>query len=376
VSPVRFADRLREVQPSGIRRMFEGTHRTDRTVDLSIGMGDFPVPEPVRSATARAAEEGDGRYSPTGGFPDLVEATRRHLSHRFGLGEDEPVMMTAGASGALTLALLALAGPGDEVLIPDPHFVLYRNLVHLVGAVPTSYDLYPDFRLRPERVESALTPRTRVVIVNTPANPTGARASADELQGLADLCAARDVVLVSDELYADFCYDAPHVSLKHLAGGRAVLVGGFSKAYGMAGWRLGWAAGCPEVIDKLRLIQQFTFTCPPTLVQRGALAAFDVDLAPQVAAARRKRDRIYEALRDAGYDAVRPEGSFFLYPRVPWGDDETFCAAALRHDLLIVPGGTFSSRRDHFRLCFAVPDEVLERGIGILRALREGPRGR
>jgi aspartate/methionine/tyrosine aminotransferase len=366
---MRFAPRMQHIGTSGIRDFFDKGKRIQGAIDLSIGMADFDVPGPIKEATIQAIRQGCGKYSVTQGYPEVVEVTRQQVRERFGIGEDEALMLTVGASGAIATALFALAGPGDEVLLPDPYFVVYYNLVHLTGATPVFYDLYPDFRLRAEEVERRLSERTRLVILNSPANPTGATVQAPDLEAVARLCVERGVVALSDELYDLFTYDEPHVSIKRFTGKETLLVGGFSKAYGMAGWRLGWAAGDPELIDRMRTLQQFAYTCPPTLVQLGALAAPQVDMTPQVDAYRRKRDLIHQGLVEAGYEVARPGGSFFIFPRVPWGDDLEFCNRALEEKLILVPGRSFSRRTSHFRISFATDDATLERGLEALGRL-------
>lgn len=358
---------------SGIRRLFDMAREMPGCVDLSIGQADFDVPDPIKEATIAAIREGCGRYSSTDGYHDVVGATHEHLRDHYGLAEHEEVMMTSGASGALTLAMLTLLGPGDEVLLPDPEFVVYGNLAKIAGATATHYDLYPDFRLRPERLEEAITERTRVVLLNSPANPTGSCLTVDEVAAVVEICDRHNVVLISDELYRLFVYEGEHISIKRFAGDRSLLIGGVSKSFGMAGWRLGWAAGNPEIIDRMRTLQQFTFTCPPTLVQRGALAAFGIDMSHEVEAYRRKRDILWEGLVAAGYDVVKPAGSFFMFPRVPWGNDSEFSTAALNKGLVIVPGSAFSRRDTHFRASFAAPDDVLRRGVEILAELATPP---
>ncbi len=368
---MRFADRMTQVRASAIRDFFDRGRRMEGAIDLSIGQGDFDVPEPIKAATIEAIQGECGRYSPTGGYPDVVAATRSWLREHYDLPDSDALMLTSGASGALTLAMLALAGPGDEVLLPDPFFVVYGNLAHIVGAKPTFYNLYPNFRLDPDEVERNITPRTRLLVVNSPSNPTGTAYTPEELAALVEICGRRGVPIVSDELYERFTYDGTHTSIKAFPGCESLLVGGLSKTYGMAGWRLGWAAGPPELIDRMRVLQQFSYTCPPTLVQRGAVAAFHTDMSHQLARYRRKRDLVYNGLVEAGYEVMKPQGSFFIFPKVPDGDDLGFCERAISEKLIVVPGRAFSRRTTHFRLCFAALDETLERGLEVL--LRIGP---
>ena len=371
----RFASRMDNVQTSKIRELFDAGRNRPGAIDLSIGQADFDVPKPVRDATVAAIEEGCGGYSATEGYADVVAAATAHLQADSGLDPAEHVMMTSGASAALTLSFLALLGPGDEVLLPDPHFVLYPTLARIVGATPVLYDLYPDFRLRPEALLSKITDRTRVLVLNSPANPTGMCLTPEELATVAEICRSRRIVVVSDELYHHFVYEGRHTSIKQVLGPEALVIGGTSKAFGMAGWRLGWAAGAPELIDRMRTLAQFTFTCPPTLVQRGAIAAFSVDLTSRVQSFREKRDLLVGGLLDAGYEVGLPQGAYYIFPKVPWGDDVAFIGAAMDRGLLIVPGRAFSSRTTHFRVTFAPDMSTVERGLEVLRSLAKGPTG-
>ena len=369
---MRFAKRMEGFHASGIRVVFDRARQIPDAIDLSIGQTDFEVPDPIKEATLRAIQHGCGRYGPTQGDPELVEATKSYLQAKHGLGTDEEVLMTAGATGAIVLALLALVQHGDEVLLPDPHFLLYHRLIGMVGGTPVLYDMHPDFRLRASDVVKQMTDRTRLLILNSPSNPTGTTFTSAEIEAVADVCRERGVSILSDELYEIFVYDAPHVSIKRFLGEESLLVGGFSKAYGMAGWRLGWAAGAPALIDQMRTLQQFVYACPPTLVQRGALAAFDVDMRPQVESYRRKRDLVYDGLVAAGYTVVKPGGSFFIYPKAPGGNDLEFCDRALANKLVVVPGRAFSNRSEYFRISFAAPEEDLERGLEVLAKLGAG----
>jgi aspartate aminotransferase/aminotransferase len=367
---MRFAKRAESFEASGIRKLFDKARRTPDAIDLSIGQAHFEVPDAIKQATINAIRSGCGGYGATQGDAQLIEATRRYVQTRFGLPKDEEILMTTGATGAIVLALLALIDPGDEVLLPDPYFILYYRLIELIGGVPVCYDLYPDFRLRVGEVEKRMSERTRMLILNSPSNPTGATFSAPDIEEVADLCRKCGVLVLSDELYEIFCYDDPHVSIKRFLGPESLLVGGFSKSYGMAGWRLGWSAGAPELIDRMRSLQQFVYACPPTLVQKGSIAAFDVDMAPYVDDYRKKRDLIYNGLVSAGYNVVKPGGSFFIYPEVPGGDDLKFCERALAEKLVVVPGRNFSRRSSHIRVSFGAPDETIERGLEVFRKLR------
>ena len=254
---MRFAKRTEGFKASGIRKLFDRALQIPDAIDLSIGQAHFEVPDTIKEATISAIRSGCGGYGSTQGDPQLIDATRQYLQARYGLSDDEHVLMTSGATGAIVLALLALVEQGDEVMLPDPYFILYHRLIQLFGGKPVYYDLYPDFRLRASEVVDQMSDRTRLLILNSPSNPTGATFTAAEIEAVADSCRRRGILVLSDELYEIFTSDAPHISIKRFLGPESLLVGGFSKAYGMAGWRLGWAAGAPELIDKMRTLQQF-----------------------------------------------------------------------------------------------------------------------
>lgn len=342
-------------------------------IDLAIGQTDFDVAEPVKQAVREALGQASGRYSPTEGYAEVLDAVRAHLHTTSGVGADEEVMITAGATGAINLAILLFAGAGDEVLLPDPGFVLYRALVNLAGATPTTYSLLPDFQLRAVAVAAAITERTRLVVINNPANPTGAVFAHEEIGAVAALCAERGIPILSDEVYRAYTFEGTHTSIKAFPNAPSILVGGPGKSHGMAGWRFGWAAGPLEVIERMRTLQQFTYTCPPTLTQLAAKAVFSVDPAPTVARFRAKRDHVVARLQAAGFDLIRPSGAFYVFPRVPWGTDHSFCAAAARAGVLVVPGSAFGSTNQHFRLSYSAADDRLDRGLDVLAALARDP---
>jgi aspartate aminotransferase/aminotransferase len=228
-------------------------------------------------------------------------------------------------------------------------------------------DTYPDFRIDIARVEAAVTERTRCAMVNTPVNPTGTVATTDELRALADLCRRRGILLISDEVYRAFCYDRPFTS-PATWNQDVLVVDGFSKTYGMTGWRLGYAHGPSRLIQEMAKLQQFSFVCAPSIAQHAGVVALDQDLTPQTDAYRRKRDLVVAALGDC-YDLPATEGAFYAFPRAPWGTANEFVAEAIKHNLLIIPGNVFSRRDSHFRISYAVDDGTLRRGLDLLRDL-------
>jgi aspartate aminotransferase/aminotransferase len=362
------AERMQHIQSSGIRKVFELARSLTDPVNLSIGQPDFDVPAPVKAAAIRAIEAGRNGYTVTQGIPELRAKIQAAVDREYG-HRDRAVLITSGTSGGLVLALLCTVNPGDEVVIFDPFFVMYPHLVTLAGGTAVFVDTYPDFQIDLARVKAALTPRTKAIIVNSPANPTGVVLTRECLRELARLARERGVLLISDEVYRVFCYDGPFASPAEFNEDVLVL-DGFSKAYGMTGWRLGFAHGPRALIEEMAKLQQFTFVCAPSIVQHAGVAAWDHDTSSAVADYRRKRDRICEGLKDR-FELARPSGAFYVFPKAPWGSATDFVAECVRNNLLVIPGQTFSRQDTHFRISYAADDRTIDRGIAILNRLAE-----
>jgi aspartate aminotransferase/aminotransferase len=360
------ADRVRPIESSGIRKVFELARSLKDPVNLSIGQPDFDVPDPVKAVARAAIDAGHNSYTVTQGIPELraklLAGVRRRYSH-----PDRELFITSGTSGGLVLALLCTVNPGDEVIVFDPFFVMYPHVLSLTGGRAVMIDTYPDFGLDVDKVRAALSPRTKAIIVNSPANPTGRVHPRDALRDLARLAKERNILLMSDEIYSAFCYDEPFCSPAEFNDDVLVL-DGFSKTYGMTGWRLGYCHGPRRLIEEMTKLQQFSFVCAPSMVQHAGVTACDVDMAPHIEAYRRKRDRIYQGLRDR-FEVGPPGGAFYLFPKAPFGTGSEFVAEAIRNNLLIIPGSVFSRRDTHFRLSYAADERTLDRGIEILNRL-------
>ncbi|HEX4132556.1 MAG TPA: aminotransferase class I/II-fold pyridoxal phosphate-dependent enzyme [Pirellulales bacterium] len=360
------ADRMAYFDSSGIRKVFDLAAKMANPINLSIGQPDFDVPQTAREAASTALESRKNGYSVTQGTAALRDKLSARVAEQFGHA-DRPVLVTSGTSGGLVLAMLALVNPGDEVIVFDPYFVMYESLVRLAGGKLVLIDTYPDFQIDVDRVRQSITRRTKVILFNSPANPTGAMATDEATRDLALLAAEHGVTLISDEIYRLFSYDRPFRS-PALFNDRTLVIDGFSKAYGMTGWRVGYAHGPAEIIQAMTRMQQYTFVCAPHPLQWGAAAALEADMTPHVDVYRGKRDRIVAGLAE-DYELVIPGGAFYAFPRVPWGTADEFVAEALRRELLIIPGNIFSRRDTHFRISYAAPDDVLDRGIAALREL-------
>jgi aspartate aminotransferase/aminotransferase len=360
------ADRTRAFDSSGIRKVFDLAAKMTDPVNLSIGQPDFDVPQPVKDACIDAIRAGKNAYALTQGMPVLREKLQSRIDAEY-RHADRRVFVSSGTSGGLALAMWSLVNPGDEVIVFDPYFVMYTALTRLVGGVPVIIDTYPDFRIDLNKVADAITPRTKLILLNSPANPTGVIASEAEIRGLAEIAARKNVLLLSDEIYRSFCYDQPFVSPARF-NDRTLVIDGFSKSHGMTGWRLGFVHGPAEIIDAMIKLQQYTFVCAPQPVQWAGAAALDVDVSGHFADYKRKRDLIYAGLADR-YDVVKPGGAFYIFPKSPRGTGSEFVARAIENQLLIIPGNIFSSRDTHFRISYAAPDATLHRGLEILRRL-------
>lgn len=365
------ADRTRQIELSGIRKVFELGKSLKDPVNLSIGQPHFDVPEPVKAAAKAAIDAGNNGYSVTQGVAELREKLATdakvrfpHLDH-----SNREMLVTSGTSGGLLLALMAAVNPGDEVIIPDPYFVAYPHMITLAGGRMVPVDTYPDFRLDPDRLKAAITPRTKVILLSTPSNPTGAVVDDEALKAIVELARARGILLISDEIYRAFHYDRSPVSPAAYDANVLVLEG-FGKTYGITGWRLGWAHGPKRLIAEMAKLQQFTYVCAPSMVQYAGVAAMDFDVSGIVADYRRKRDLLMEGLT-GHYEFTKPGGAFYLFPKTPWGTATDFVTHAIQNNLLIIPGSTFSGRDTHFRISYAASDDTLRRGVDILRRLAE-----
>ncbi|MBX3394981.1 MAG: aminotransferase class I/II-fold pyridoxal phosphate-dependent enzyme [Phycisphaerae bacterium] len=356
------ADRTGKVEFSGIRRFFELAARMKNPCDLSIGQPDYDAPDEMKQAAIDAVRAGHNRYTPNAGLPELREQIVAQLRKEFD-GHEPTVLVTSGVSGGLTLALLATVGPGDEVVFLDPYFVSYVHLVNMVGGKPVTISSYPDFRFDAAAVEAAITPRTKVLMVNSPGNPTGRVMTPDEMTAAASIAKRHGLLLISDEIYDRLCYDAPSPCPLTLAPEHTLALRGFGKTYGVTGWRMGFAAGPAQIIQEMMKFQQYTFVCAPSIAQYATLAALKADVSQHRRDYARKRDLVCELLSPA-FRFVRPGGGFYVFAEVPsqFRSATEFCEIAAEREVLVIPGSVFSRRDTHFRISYATTDEMLRRG--------------
>lgn len=357
------AARTQRFDSSGIRRMFELARTLSDPINLSIGQPDFDVPQDVKDSMIRAVQDGHNGYAQTQGIPELRDRLQQRIDDQFG-HDDRKLFVSSGTSGGLLLAMMSIVNPGDEVIFLDPYFVMYPALIELVGGVPVKIDSYPDFQVDLNRFEDAITDRTKMIIFNSPSNPTGVSYEPQVIRELAELAARHGICLVSDEIYSRFNYDQPHCSAA-LFNPQTIVIDGFSKSHAMTGWRVAYVHGPAEIIDTMIKLQQFTFVCSPHPAQIAGVAALESNIDQYIDAYHRKRNLMFEGLKDH-YEITRPGGAFYLFPKLPWGTGQEFLEAAIGENLMFIPGNIFSDRDTHFRISYAVDDRTLERGIDAL----------
>lgn len=367
MNPHQIADRMELLDASGIRKVFDLAAKMKDPINLSIGQPDFDVPESLRNEAVEAIKAGNNKYTQTQGCAELRQALADACREEFGWTDDHAFLVASGVSGALLLAMLTLVNPGDEVVFIDPYFVMYKHLVNLAGGVPVAVNTYDDFTLDIDKVADAITPRTRLMIINSPANPTGAVYTEQQLRDLANLAAKHDLLIISDEIYNLFCYDRPFVSMASLYD-NTLLMRGFSKSYAMTGWRVAWVTGPQAIIDKMTMLQQYSFVCAPSMAQYACVRALNTDMSAEVAHYKRKRDMVQDMLGEK-FGLVKPGGAFYAFVPAPGGDATAFVQKAIDNNVLVIPGNVFSSRDTHFRLSYATTDNKLQQGLEILLKL-------
>ena len=365
------------LKPSGIRRFFDIAATMKDVISLGVGEPDFTTPKPVLEAGVRSLRAGETHYTSNSGKEELRRAIAAHLEKMYGVRYDplSEIVLTVGVSEALYLAMNALLDPGDEVIIPTPCFVSFQAEVALAGGVPVEIPsrLEDNFQLDPERVRAAITPRTKVIFVAYPNNPTGAVASREVLLEVAKIAEEHDLVLLSDEIYDRLVYGVEHVCVPGLGEQvkkRTILMGGFSKAYAMTGWRLGYAAGPESFIKALGRIHQYTIMSAPTTAQDAAIAALasgEPYVHEMVAEYDRRRKLIVGGMNRLGLTTFEPHGAFYAFPKVAASgmDDETFAETLLREEqVAVVPGGAFGPGGEGFvRCCYATSFEKIEEAL-------------
>ena len=354
------------LKPSGIRKFFDLMGGMDDVVALTVGQPDFPTPWHIREAGIESLEKGKTYYTSNAGTEELRREIEAYMMRRFSLKYDAmtETMVTVGGSEAIDIAIRAVVEPGDEVIIPTPSFVCYEPIVRLAGGTPVilATERKDEFKLNPEKLKSLITPKTKMLVLPFPNNPTGAIMTRDELAEIADILRDTNIVVLSDEIYAELTYGERHVSIASLPDmwERTILVNGFSKSYAMTGWRMGFLCAPAPLLKQMLKIHQFAIMCAPTTSQIAATEALrngDEDIKRMAEEYNRRRKYIHDGLLNIGLDSFEPKGAFYIFPSI--GDfglsGEKFCETLLyNYRCAIVPGNAFGDSGEGFaRISYA-----------------------
>jgi aspartate aminotransferase/aminotransferase len=354
---------------SGIRKAFELSQKLENPINLSIGKPDFPTPKKLKKAAQKAIAEDKNDYSLTFGILALRKIVAEKLSKTNDIPATEKnTIITSAVSGGMSVVLPTLIDPGDEVIIFDPYFVSYKQLILLFSGVPVIVSKNEDFSVNIKALENVITNKTKVIIVNTPENPSGHVWSREELQQVADIAKKHNITIIADEIYEDFVYnkERPHTSMASIYK-NTVTVGGFSKAYATTGWRVGWLHASDKIISEVMKVQQYTFVCAPTPLQYACLEAFDCDISNHISEYKTRGKILYKGLKDK-YKITQLQGAFYFLLEYPY-NPEKFIQDCLDKNLLIIPGEVFSEKNTHFRLSLVAPQADLHKAIKILNDL-------
>ncbi len=375
------APRVASLPFSGIRKFFDIVATRKDVISLGVGEPDFNTPWTVREAAMYSLERGATHYTSNRGDPALCAAISRYVAAHFGAtyAPATEVLVTVGVSEALDLAMRTILRPGDDVLYHEPCFVSYAPTIRMAGAnpVPVETSVRDDFRLTRPMLEAALTPSTRALLLNFPCNPTGAVLSAADVQDIADFCVEHDLLLISDEIYAELSYDAPHVSFASVPAlrDRLILLHGMSKAWAMTGFRIGYACAPAAIIENMMKLHQYSIMCAPTTGQRAAaeaLASGDPAVASMVAEYDRRRHFLISSFHEMGLPCHTPAGAFYAFPSVRatgLADDEFALRLLDEKGVAVIPGSAFGpSGAGHVRCAYATSMPLLREAMNRLAA--------
>lgn len=360
-------DNVKNMPPSGIRKYFDIVNEMENVISLGVGEPDFVTPWNIAEAGIYSLEQGHTHYSSNAGYIELRSEIAKYLERRFNLSynPDSEVIVTVGGSEGIDIALRALVGPGDEVIIPEPSFVAYKGCTAFTGADAKIINLKAenDFKLTAEELEEAITEKTKVVIIPYPNNPTGAIMSKEDLQPIVDVLKDKDVIIISDEIYAELSYgEGGHVSIASFpeVKDRTLVINGFSKAYAMTGWRLGYLCGNSVLISQMKKIHQYAIMCAPTTAQYAAIEALKngQDSVDKMCKEYNRRRRVMvDGFRKLGFECFEPLGALYVFPCIKSTGmtSEEFCEDLLKKEkVLTIPGNAFGeSGEGYIRACYA-----------------------
>ncbi len=380
--------KAQRIKPSGIRKFFDVLNEMPDVISLTVGQPDFITPWHIRSAGIESLEQGKTYYTSNSGTLELRTEIAKYLERRFALQYDpkHEIIITVGGSEAIDIAFRALIDPGDEVIIPEPSYVCYAPMVELADGVPVIIPTKEEdqFKLKVEDLKQAITPKTKLVVLPFPNNPTGAIMTKEDLESIAELLRESEIMVLSDEIYGELTYGSNHVSIASLPGmwERTVVVSGFSKAYAMTGWRLGYLCGPAALTGQMLKIHQYAIMCAPTTAQLAAVEAMqngDEDVREMAEEYDRRRKYLVHRLRKMGLPCFEPKGAFYVYPNISgYGmTSEEFCEKLMYdYRVAIVPGNAFGDSGEGFaRISYAYSlqhiDAALQRIEAMLKDLKK-----
>jgi aminotransferase len=364
------------LKPSGIRRFFDLAASMEGVISLGVGEPDFVTPWRMREASISSLERGYTAYTSNAGMLELRVEIQKYLEERFSVSyhPESEILVTVGASEAIDLALRAILEPGDEVLVVEPCYVSYEPVIRLAGGVPVflKTTMETNFKLTPQELEQHISPRTKAIIFCYPNNPTGSTMSAEEWQTLLPIIEKHDLLVISDEIYGELTYGRMHDSIAALPGmkERTILISGFSKAFAMTGWRLGYVCAEPELLSGMLKIHQYTMLCAPTMAQMAALEALRhgrADMERMVESYRQRRNYVVDGFQQIGLACHEPEGAFYAFPSIAatgLSSSEFAEKLLMEEKVAVVPGDVFGeSGQGHIRCSYATSMEQLKKAL-------------
>ncbi len=363
---IKFSENVARIDTSGIRKIFEAAGSD--AINLGLGQPDFDTPKHIKAAAIKAINEGFTGYTVGSGIPELREALSSKFKEENGFSvSPQEIIVTSGASEALTIALAALLNPGDEVLISNPGFVSYNALTEILNGKAVSVPLAEDLTMKPETVLEKITPKTRAIILNSPSNPTGTVASRADIKALAEIADDHNITIISDEVYEYFIYEGEHVSPASYSD-NVITVNATSKSYAMTGWRLGYVAARKEYIGQMLKVHQYIQACANSIAQKAAYAAVTGPKDSVNAMReefRKRRDVLVKGLNELGMECALPKGAFYAFPKVP--DSAEVASKLISNGIVVVPGTAFGSEGDgYIRISYAASMTDIEKALSIM----------
>ena len=372
-----------DTPPSGIRKYFDLVNEMKGVISLGIGEPDFETPWTIREEGIYSLEKGKTHYSSNAGFIELREEISKYMERKFDLkyNPKDEILVTVGGSEAIDIAIRTFAGPGDEVIVPEPSFVAYKGCVMFAGATPVTIELKAEdrFKLKPEQIINAITNKTKAIIIGYPNNPTGATMDYEDYKAIVEVLKDKDIIVISDELYAELTYEGAHVSIAQFPEmkDKTIVINGFSKAFAMTGWRIGYACGHADALDQMKKIHQYALMCSPTTAQYAAIEALkngEPEVRRMMEEYNRRRLVMVNGFRKVGLSCFEPIGAFYVFPDIRESglSSDLFCERLLMEEkVLMVPGNAFGACGEGFvRATYATSvDNIREALVRIRRFL-------